>query len=81
MLKDLKSYRNVVETLYSRKKSILHYYPKKMAELMTTVTCVDNVPKKRKFRTFARKIFFERSITELFRDFKAFLKLFFDIMF
>ena len=81
VLKDLKSYRNVVETLYSRKKSILHYYPKKMAELMTTVTCVDNVPKKRKFRTFARKIFFERSITELFRDFKAFLKLFFDIMF
>ncbi len=68
VLKDLKSYRNVVETLYSRKKSILHYYPKKMAELFETVTCVDNVPKKRKFRKFIRSIFFERSITELFRD-------------
>ncbi len=81
VLKDLKSYRNVVEKLYSRKKSILYYYPKKMAELMETVTCVDNVPKKRKFRKFFGSIFFERSITELFRDFKAFLRLFFDIMF
>ena len=81
VFKDLKSYRNVVETLYSRKKSILHYYPKKMVEFMETVTCTDNIPKKRKFRKFIRKIFTDRSITELFRDFKAFLRLIFNIIF
>lgn len=81
VLKDMKSYRNVVETLYSRKNSILKYYPDKMGELMETIHVVDNVDKKRKFRKFFKTVFFERSILELFRDFKAFLKLFFEIMF
>ncbi len=81
VLKDMQSYRNVVETLYSRKNSILKYYPDKMGELMETLHVVDNVDKKRKFVKFFKKVFFERSILELFRDFKAFLKLFFEIMF
>ncbi len=81
VLKDMKSYRNVVETMYLRKNSILKYYPDKMGELMETLHVVDNVDKKRKFVKFFKKVFFERSILELFRDFKAFLKLFFEIMF
>lgn len=81
VLKDMKSYRNVVETMYLRKNSILKYYPDKMGEFFEMLHVVDNVDKKKKFTKFFRKIFFERSILELFRDFKAFLRLFFDIMF
>ncbi len=81
VLKDMKSYRNVVETLYLRKNSILKYYPDKMGEFFEMLHVVDNVDKKRKFTKFFRKIFFEKSIVELFRDFKAFLKLFFEIIF
>lgn len=81
VLKDMKSYRNVVETMYLRKNSILKYYPDKMGEFFEMLHMVDNVDKKKKFTKFFRKIFFERSILELFRDFKAFFRLFFDIMF
>ncbi len=81
VLKDMKSYRNVVETLYGRKNSILKYYPDKMGEFFETLHVVDNVDKKRKFRRFFRTIFFDRSIMDLFRDFRAFIKLFFEIMF
>lgn len=81
VLKDMKSYRNVVETLYGRKNSILKYYPDKMGEFFETLHVVDNVDKKRKFRKFFRTIFFDRSIMDLFRDFRAFIKLFFEIMF
>ncbi len=80
VLKDMKSYRNVVETMYLRKNSILKYYPDKMGEFFEMLHMVDNVDKKKKFTKFFRKIFFERSILELFRDFKAFFRLFFDIM-
>lgn len=81
VLKDMKSYRNVVETLYARKNSILKYYPDKMGEFFETLHVVDNVDKKRKFRKFFKTIFFDRSVMDLFRDFRAFVKLFFEIMF
>ena len=60
VLKDMKSYRNVVETLYGRKNSILKYYPDKMGEFFETLHVVDNVDKKRKFRRFFRTIFLDR---------------------
>lgn len=80
ILKDLKSYRNVVETIYSRKNSLLKYYPDKMGEFFHTLHCVDNKPKKAKFRAFAGKFFAQRSVIEMFRDIKAALRLFFDII-
>ncbi len=80
VLKDLKSYRNVVETIYSRKNSFLKYYPDKMGEFFHTLHCVDNKPKKGKFRAFAGKFFTQRSIIEIFRDIKAAARLFFDII-
>ena len=76
----MKAYRNVVETIYKRKKSMLKYYPEKMGEFFELINHVDNIPKKQKFRGFIRKFFTERSIVELFRDFKAALKLFIDII-
>jgi len=81
VMKDMKSYRNVVETLYRRKKSVLKYYPQKMAEVMKIFTKVDNVPKSKKIRGFIKNTLTERSLVELFRDIKAFIKLFFDIVF
>lgn len=81
VLKDLKNYRNVVETIYLRKNSILNYYPEKMGEFFNMIHNVDNAPKKQKFRKFIREFFTKRSMVELFRDFKAFLRLFLDIIF
>ncbi len=81
ILKDMASYKNVVSALYSRKNSILNYYPEKMSEFFNLIHHVDNKPKKQKFRYFIWEFFTKRSFVEIFRDFKTFLKLFLDIIF
>lgn len=81
VLKDLKAYRNVIDHVYSRKDSILNYYPRKMAEFMGIMTTADNLPKKKKFWKFILSIFRDRSIVLLVRDFRAILAIIFEILF
>lgn len=75
IMKDLKSYKNVMDILHKRANSYLKYYPEKMAEFFKVFTSVDSLPKRDKFRSFIKSIFTDRSISELFKDAIGFIKI------
>jgi len=81
ILKDLYSYRNVLENLYSRSNSISKYYPKKIKELFEIITSANCISKSQQIRKYFFSFFKDRKISELFKDFFAALKCVLDIFF
>ncbi|MFA7659168.1 MAG: FAD-dependent oxidoreductase [Candidatus Gastranaerophilaceae bacterium] len=75
VLKDLKTYQNVMDIVHSRAESFLNYYPNKIADFFNMFTAVDSIPKRDKYHAFIKSIFTDRSISELFKDAFAFIKL------
>lgn len=80
IIKDLKSYKDVMDIVHHRAKSYLGYYPNKIAEFFNMFTTVDSIPKRDKYRGFIKSIFKDRSISELFRDGVGFIKMFFGVI-
>lgn len=68
IIKDLKSYKNVMDIVHQRATSYLKYYPHKIIDFFKMFTSVDSIPKHQKYRNFIKSIFKERSISELFKD-------------
>ena len=68
IIKDLKTYKDLMGTLHYRAESFLGYYPKKISSFFRMFTEVDSIPKRDKFRAFLKSIFTDRSISELFKD-------------
>jgi len=81
ILKDLYSYRNVLEKLYSRSNSISKYYPKKIKELFEIITSANCISKSKQLRSYFFSFFKDRNIFELFKDFFAALKCALDVFF
>jgi hypothetical protein len=81
ILKDLYSYRNVIEKLYSRTNSISVYYPRKIKEFFEIITSANCIPKSRQFRQYFFSYFKDRKISELFKDFFAVSKCALDVFF
>ncbi len=81
ILKDLYSYRNVIEKLYSRSNSLSVYYPKKIRELFEIITSANCIPKGAQIRSYVSSFFKDRNIVELFKDVFAFLKCGLDVFF
>ena len=81
ILKDLYSYRNVLENLYSRSNSISKYYPKKIKELFEIITSANCISKSQQLRKYTFSFFKDRNIFELFKDFSSGLKCVLDILF
>ena len=81
LLVEYLSNRNVINKLYSRSNSLSVYYPKKIRELFEIVTSANCIPKGEQIRSYVRSFFKDRKITELFKDFFAFLKCGFDVFF
>lgn len=75
VMKDLKTYKNLMDIIHTRAKSFLGYYPEKIAEFFKMFTAVDSVPKRQKYHGFIKSIFKDRSISELFKDAWALLRL------
>lgn len=80
ILKDLKTYRNTVATLATRTDSFLNYYPQKINEFFNIFTQADGIEKKGKFQKFAKNFFVKRSLSELFKDGIAGIKMIFEIL-
>lgn len=80
VLKDLKTYKDVVHTLSGRAGSFLTYYPAKVNEFFSIFTCADGVPKKGNFQKFTKEFFTKRSLSELFKDAIAGIKIVFGIL-
>lgn len=79
VMKDLKTYRSVVETLSRRTDSFLGYYPEKINEFFEIFTESDGVEKRGKYITFTKNFFRKRSLAELFKDAWTALKLVFGV--
>jgi electron transfer flavoprotein-quinone oxidoreductase len=75
IMKDLKSYKNIMGIVHERAKSYLEYYPRKITEFFKMFTSVDSIPKKDKYWNFIKRIFTERSIVELIKDLIGFIKM------
>lgn len=75
VMKDLKTYKDVMDIVHHRAGSFLGYYPKKIASFFKMFTSVDSIPKGKKHREFLKSIFTDRSLSELCRDGFSLVKL------
>ena len=74
VIKDLKTYRNLLNNLTPRTKSFFGYYPKKISEFFEIFTAVNSKPKKQEFKKYIKSWFTERNLTELIKDIFTILK-------
>ncbi len=75
VLKDLKTYRNLMDAAHDRSKSYFDYYFRKINEFFEMFTTVDSVPKRKKYWNFIKNFFTGRNITELFKDAWGFIRI------
>lgn len=68
IIKDLKTYKDVLSNVNTRTESFLGYYPKKIAEFFEIFTSVNGKPKKQEFRRYIGSWFTDRSLRELISD-------------
>ena len=80
VLKDMETYKDLMDVMHSRKKAFLSYYMKKINAFFEMFTSVDGVPKKENYHNFIKSIFTDRKITELFKDAWAIIKLLWSIL-
>ncbi len=62
VMKDLKTYKDVMGTLEKNSKTFLGFYPQKINEFFNQFTTVDSVPKKIKYRQFIGNVLKQRSL-------------------
>ena len=81
ILKDLYSYRNVINNLYKRSNSLSVYYPNKFRELFEIITSANCISKSTQIRKFVCNFIFQRNVFEIIKDMFAFLKCALDVFF
>ena len=79
ILKDLYSYRNIIENLKNRSNSLEIYYPNKIKEFFEIIVSANCVSKSSQIRKFIFNFIKDRSIIELIKDGCKFLKCALDI--
>ncbi len=80
VLKDLKTYKDVMKFAEKNSKIFMEYYlPGKVNEFFNMFTTTDSIPKQQKYREFISKILKERSFS-LLCDMKKILKLVWSVL-
>lgn len=74
--KDLKSYKNIIESVKKRKKSFLDFYPKQATLFFKTFVEASGIEKRKVYLNFICQFFKSRSIIELFKDLFTLIKMF-----
>jgi len=80
IMKDLKTYRNLMDIAHQRQKAFMDYYLRKINAFFEMFTSVDSTPKRENYHKFIKSIFTDRKISELFKDVWAFLRLVWSIL-
>lgn len=80
IIKDLRTYKDLMGGVQERVGEFLGYYPKKINSFFEMFTSVDSVPKKEKYHKFIKSIFTDRKISELFKDVWSAVKLLWSIL-
>ncbi|MBR2068788.1 MAG: FAD-dependent oxidoreductase [Candidatus Gastranaerophilales bacterium] len=81
ILKDLYSYRNIINNLYKRSNSLSVYYPNKIKEFFEIITSANCTSKSSQIRKFAYNFIFGRNPLDTIKDMFAFLKCALDVFF
>lgn len=68
VIKDLKTYKDIIDNITPRAASFFGYYPQKIAEFFEIFTNVNTKPKKQEFRKYIKSWFTDRSLRELIAD-------------
>ena len=80
VIKDLRTYQDLMPLVAGRKTEFLDYYLKKVNSFFEMFTSVDSVPKRQKYHKFIKSIFTDRKISELFKDAWTAIKLLWGIL-
>ena len=80
IIKDLRTYKDLMSGGQERVGEFLGYYPKKINSFFEMFTSVDSVPKKEKYHKFIKSIFTDRKISDLFKDAWSAVKLLWSIL-
>ncbi len=80
VMKDLRTYRNLMDEAHNRSDSFMGYYLKEVNGFFNLFTTVDSIPKREKFRRFIFDFIKKRNIIELFKDALSAFKLFWSIL-
>jgi electron transfer flavoprotein-quinone oxidoreductase len=80
VIKDLKTYKDLMGIMHTRQKAFLSYYLKKINGFFEMFTSVNSIPKKENYHKFIKSIFTDRNISELFKDAWAIIKLLWGIL-
>ena len=80
IIKDLRTYKDLMSGIGERAGEFLGYYPKKINSFFEMFTSVDSVPKCEKYHEFIKTFFTERKISELFKDLWAAVKLLWSVL-
>ena len=80
IIKDLKTYRNLMPIAHERKKAFMCYYLKKINSFFEMFTSVDGTPKRENYHKFIKSIFTDRKFGELCKDIWAIIRLVWSIL-
>ena len=80
IMKDLYTYRNLMDELGSRKNSFLNYYLVKINAFFEMFTSANGVPKRALYRKYIKHFLKDRSFGEIFKDIWCVIKLLWSIM-
>ena len=80
IIKDLRTYQDLMGGIQERVEEFLGYYPKKINSFFEMFTSVDSIPKREKYHKFIKSIFTDRKISDLFKDFWTAVKLLWSIL-
>lgn len=80
IMKDLKTYRNLMDELHERRTSFLDYYLRKVNAFFEMFTSTDGIPKRKKYRGFIGDFLKGRKFSELFKDAFSGIKLLWSIL-
>ena len=80
IMKDLRTYRNLMELVAEREQDFLGYYPRKINSFFEMFTKTDSIPKRDKYRKFIKSFFTDRKFSDLLKDFWTIVKLLWSIL-
>lgn len=80
VMKDLRTYKDLMNVMHDRKDEFLGYYPKKINSFFKMFTSVNSVPKKELYWKFIKSIFKDRKFSVLIKDGISLMKLLWSIL-
>ncbi|MCI1273160.1 MAG: FAD-dependent oxidoreductase [Clostridiaceae bacterium] len=80
IMKDLYTYRNLMDEMAGRNESFLKYYLLKINGFFKMFTSADGTPKRKLYWDFIKAFFKDRPIKELFKDIGCIIKLLWSIL-